>query len=169
MPGRLSAAGARLAVARAPRGSVRLAAGVLVIAAVAVGELARRSGTDLGAPRAPFFLSPPLFAAHHPLWPLPTLALALAVGVALARAPGLPGWLFLGSAFALALGARLGLAVAQRGVREWWWPLVRPGARDTEYPAASHLVAHDPLRFIDRFAQLVPSLPVHPAGHPAGA
>ena len=72
-------------------------------------------------------------------------------------------------AFALALGSRLGLAVAQRGEREWWWPLVRPNSRVTEYPAAYPFVRGHVLAFVDHFAESVPMLPVHPSGHPVGA
>ena len=107
--------------------------------------------------------------AQHPLWPLVPLALALVAAIALDRATRLPSWAFLGGAFGLALGARLALATAQRGIDEWWWPLVRNGATRTEYPAAYGLVARSPTGFVDHFAELVPTLPVHPSAHPAGA
>jgi hypothetical protein len=92
------------------------------------------------------------------------------MALALLRSPRLPAWVFVAGAFLLALGARLGLAVAQRGRAEWWWPLTRPGARDTEYPAAyDFFVRGHVLAFIDHFGRLVTVLPVHPSGHPVGA
>ena len=59
--------------------------------------------------------------------------------------------------------------VGQRGEREWWWPLVRPNSRVTEYPAAYPFVRGHVLAFIDHFAESVPKLPEHPSGHPVGA
>jgi hypothetical protein len=149
-------------------GQARIAGLAIVILAIAGGAAARTGGVDLGAPTAPFFWAPLLFAARHPWWPLPSLVAAFAGGLALSHAR-LPRHAFLAGAFALALGARLGLAVAERGIPEWWWPLVRPNARATEYPAAYRLVSRDALGFVDHFAQLVPVLPVHPSGHPVGA
>jgi hypothetical protein len=152
-----------------PRGALRLAALAIVLAAIAIGLAARRTGLDLGAPLAPFFWARLLFPARHPWWPLPTLVLALFVALALLRSPRLPSWAFTCGAFALALGARLGLAVGQRGEREWWWPLVRPNSRVTEYPAAYPFVRGHVLAFVDHFAEYVPKLPEHPSGHPVGA
>ena len=151
------------------RGTLRLAALAMVVAAIGIGLVARRSGLDLGAPLAPFFWAHLLFPARHPWWPLPILALALCGALALVHSPRLPSWAFTGGAFVLALGSRLGLALGQRGEREWWWPLVRPNSRDTEYPAAYPFVRGHVLAFIDHFAESVPQLPEHPSGHPVGA
>jgi methylthioxylose transferase len=163
------AAARRRAGPALPAGSVRAAAAGLVVAAVAGGTIARHAGVDLGADTAPFFFTRLLVPAQHPLWPLAPLALAVVAALALDRATWLPAPAFVAAAFVLALGARLGLATAQRGVDEWWWPLVRNGATHTEYPAAYGLVARSPSGFVDHFAQLVPTLPVHPSAHPAGA
>jgi hypothetical protein len=152
-----------------PRGALRTAGLAIVVAAIAIGLVARRSGLDLGAPLAPFFWARLLFPARHPWWPLPMLALALCGALALLRSPRLPSLAFTCGAFALALGSRLGLAVGQRGEREWWWPLVRPNSRVTEYPAAYPFVRGHVLAFIDHFAESVPKLPEHPSGHPVGA
>jgi hypothetical protein len=148
---------------------VRAAGLVVVLAAVAGGVVARHTGVELGANEAPLFWSRLSPGAEHPWWPIPSLLLALALALALLRRVELGGRVFLAGAFVLALGARLGLAVAQHGTAEWSYPLERAGARTTEYPAAFPLVRADPLGFIDHFAQLVPTLPVHPSGHPVGA
>jgi hypothetical protein len=163
------AAARRRSFTALPAGSVRVACAALVAAAVAGGAVARHAGVELGADTAPFFFTRLLVPAQHPFWPLATLVAALAAAIALDRASRLPAPAFLAGAFALALGARLGLATAQRGIDEWWWPLVRNGAAHTEYPAAYGLVAHGAGGFVDRFAGLVPTLPVHPSAHPAGA
>jgi hypothetical protein len=148
---------------------VRTAGLALVLAAVVGGVAARHGGVELGANEAPLFWSRLSPAAEHPWWPIPALVLALALALALLRRVELDGRTFLAGAFVLALGARLGLAVAQRGTAEWSYPLERAGAATTEYPAAFPLVRADPFGFIDHFAQLVPTLPVHPSGHPVGA
>jgi hypothetical protein len=162
------AAARRRAWPALPAGSARLAGVAVVAASVAGGVVARRADVDLGADTAPFFWTR-LLPAQHPLWPILPLAAALAGAIALDRATRLRAPSFLAGAFVVALGARLGLAVAQRGIDEWWWPLVRNGATRTEYPAAYGLVAASPTGFVDHFAQLVPTLPVHPSAHPAGA
>ncbi len=165
--------GARAAALRpclvVPRGSLRALGLAIVVVAVVGGLAARAVGVELGAHTAPFFLSELTPAARHPWWPLPTLALALAAGLALTRSSRLPGWAFAGGAFLLALGARLGVAVGQRGVEEWWWPFVRPGAQNTEYPAAYDYLRGQVGVFVDHFGGLVSILPVHPSGHPVGA
>jgi hypothetical protein len=150
-------------------GALRATTMVVIAGAVAGGYIARRTGTDLGAASAPFFLSVLASPARHPWWPLPSLIAALAGAVVLSSASRLPGWAFSIGAFALALGARLGLAVAQRGVPEWWFPLTRPGAQDTEYPSAYYFMRGHVRAFVDHFAELVSVLPVHPSGHPVGA
>jgi hypothetical protein len=152
-----------------PRGALRIVALAVVVTAVTIGVVARRAGIALGAPLAPFFWANLLFPARHPWWPLPSLAVTLALGLALLRSPRLPAWAFVVAASFLALGSRLGLAVGQRGEREWWWPLVRPNSLVTEYPAAYPFLRGHVLAFVDRFAETVPLLPVHPSGHPVGA
>ncbi len=146
---------------------------VVVVAAVVGGFLLRRAGVDLGAATAPMFWvnfhDKYRFGPAHPWWPVPVLMAALVVAIALLRARGLSSPLFLLGAFALALGARLGLNTAQFGRDEWTWPLTRPNSVETEYPAAYHLVDGHVRAFIDNFAELVPELPIHPSGHPVGA
>ena len=102
--------------------------------------------------------------------------MALAIGVTLLAVPvglaviRLPARLVAPGLFLLGLATRLALNQAQRGPHEWRRPLIR-GDGTREYPGAFHLITPDPLRFIDRFAELVAtrSMPVHPSGHPVGA
>lgn len=137
--------------------------------ALVAGIVARHRDLDLGAATAPLFWSRLPAPASHPWWPLPSLVVALTFGLWLLEGRELSRRAFLAGAFVLALGARMGLAVAQHGVSEWTYPLVRPGARTTEYPAAYSVVRVDPLGFVDHFAELVALLPVHSSGHPVGA
>ena len=123
---------------------------------------------ELGAASAPLFLA----LRDKPL----IGSLVAAVGVTVLAAPvglvliRLHGRLVAPALAALGLATRLALNQAQRGTYEWHRPFVR-GHGTREYPGAFHLVTPDPLRFIDRFAELVPSpaMPVHPSGHPVGA
>ena len=139
----------------------------VVVLAVVVGQLA--DAGDLGADSAPFFLA----RLHQPLLGSVTAAIAvpLLTGVlAFAVLPRLPGLTVAPALFVLTLVARLGLNQALHGRLELAWPLYRDhGVR--EYPGAFHLVRGHVLRFIDHFAELVPTerMPVHPAGHPVGA
>ena len=122
----------------------------------------------LGGASAPLFLE----RLAHPLEGDVAAAVAVtlaavAIGLLALR---LPARLAAPGLFALGLVTRLALNQAQRGTYEWHRPFVR-GFGKREYPGAFPLVDHDPLRFIDRFAELVPTpaMPVHPSGHPVGA
>ena len=154
-------------------GRARPIGAIAVVAAVVGGVILRRTGVDLGAATAPLFWvnfhDKYRFGPAHPWWPAPVLAATLAAAIVLLRARRLPSPLFLVGAFAVALGARLGLNTAQFGRDEWTWPLTRPNSVETEYPAAYHLVAGQVGAFVDHFAELVPHLPIHPSGHPVGA
>ncbi len=149
----------------------RLAGLLVVVAAVAVGVWARRSGVFLGARTAPLFwveyrdTLPPRW-----WWPIAPLLVAFVAAVLLLRLDERVGArLFPFAAFLVALLARAGLATTHFGLDEWWWPFDRPGGRSSEYPAAFGVVHGHPLAFLDHFAELVPHLPIHPSGHPAGA
>ena len=151
----------------------RLIGAAGVLAAVVGGILLRRAGVDLGAATAPLFWVE--FRVHygfgpaHPWWPLPVVVAAFVAAVGLLRASGLAAPWFVGGAFVLTLATRLGLNTAQFGRDEWTWPLVRPGAVEGDYPRSFPLVAGHVTAFLDHFAELVPTLPIHPSGHPAGA
>ena len=123
---------------------------------------------QLGGASAPLFLA----VRDKPL----IGNLVIAIGVTLLAVPAglalirLPTRLVAPALATLGLATRLALNQAQRGTYEWHRPFVR-GHGTREYPGAFHLVTPNPLRFIDRFAELVPTpaMPVHPSGHPVGA
>src|SRR5262245_33590873 len=139
--------------------------------AVAVGTLAaayllRRGGTDLGLRFPPFVGN---FAPRATLWLVPAIA---GFGLAIAAIP----WLLRArpAVFALSLlGGTLALRLvlaAARGGTEQWAHVFRETSFEgpNEYLPALKSFAYGTHFFLDRFAELVPSLPVHAAGHPPG-
>lgn len=112
----------------------------------------------------PFYLFPHLALAAA--WALPALAAALVVAAGIvAMAGARTRWplrlaVTAGGAFLLALA----VAALAGGPRAWWAPFDYAG----EYPAGTDLVGAVP-SFLRRFAALLPALPSHAQGHPAGA
>jgi methylthioxylose transferase len=143
---------------------------VIVAAAVAIGAYARHHHILLGADSAPLFLTPYIHTPHRYWWPLAPLGLSLAAAWLLLRADTrLSRPVFAAAAFVIALISRAGLDTAQYGLSEWWWPFTRPVEQRIDYHVAFPLVQRDPIGFLRHYAQLVATLPIHPAGHPPGA
>jgi len=139
-------------------------------AVVAVGLYLRRA-TDvvLGAPYPPSFGN--LEPAAHPLLAVSVPCFALAV----ALAPRLLAPRLRPAAVALALLAgtlvlRLALAAGRGGTGAWdrVFDPQRSFEAANEYLPALPSLDYGPRFFLDRFAELVPSFPVHVAGHPPG-
>lgn len=149
-----------------------LAAGGVVIAGGGLGWLWLRhwGRVPFSVPSQPWYHCFPFYVFPHPTlawaWAgmaLP-VALALATGVILLAGARTRWPLRLaGSAMALFVLA-LAVAALGGGPRAWWAPFDHDG----EYPAGAHLVGVIPL-FLRRFATLLPELPSHAQGHPAGA
>jgi methylthioxylose transferase len=134
---------------------------------VAVGLwLARHDGRELGVPYPPFIgrWDPAITA-----WAVVAAGLfALAIWVAPRLLDARPA-AFAAAVFLLTLGLRLALAAASRGADEWSWvfdPASFEGSN--EYLPALAALRYGPGFFLDHFAELVPALPVHAAGHPPG-
>lgn len=130
--------------------------------------LARHDGRELGLPYAPFvgrwdpaatawaLVAAGLFAAA--VWAAPRL---LSPAVTPAR--------FAAAAFALTLALRLALGAASRGTGGWSGMFDPAGFEGpNEYLPALAALRYGRGFFLDRFAELVPALPVHAAGHPPG-
>jgi methylthioxylose transferase len=122
----------------------------------------------VGVPTPPFLF---------PWWPaVDGVALVVAVGCFAAAIAGVPVLLRLRPAwFALAgfvagLGLRLACAAARDGTGAWAqvFDPERSGEARNEYLPALGALRHGPVLFLDRFAEVVPALPVHAAGHPPG-
>jgi hypothetical protein len=135
-----------------------IAAGTLLAAALIDRDLGLRYPPFVGnyAPRVSLWmlLAVPAFAA----------AVALVPRALTARPP-----VFALSLYAGTLALRLVLAAA-RGGTEQWAHVFRLTSFEgpNEYLPALRSYAYGTGFFLDRFAQLVPSLPVHSAGHPPG-
>jgi len=148
-----------------------LACGVVVVGG-ALGWLWLRhwGRVPFSVPSQPWYHCFPFYVFPHPVvawaWAAVALPVALAVAagvIAMAAAP--VRWPLRLACSAVALFV-LALAVAALGggPRAWWAPFDYDG----EYPAGAHLVGAIPL-FLRRFATLLPELPSHAQGHPAGA
>ena len=143
-------------------------AGAAAMALTVAGGLwlARHDGRELGVPYPPFVgrWDPAITA-----WALAAAALvALAVWAA-PRLLAVPPAAFAAAVFLLTLALRLALGASSRGTAEWsrvFDPASFEGAN--EYLPALTALRYGPGFFLDRFAELVPSLPVHAAGHPPG-
>ena len=134
---------------------------------VAVGAFERAGGRSLGAPLAPFF------ATWRPQGGL----LALPCGLLLIGAATLTPRLrdrrlsplaFAAATLALAVALRLALAAARSGPERWSAVFGSDPEAQNEYLPAlpALLVGLHP--FLDRFAEVAPSLPIHPSAHPPG-
>lgn len=138
----------------------------VVVATVAAGAIARAGGDRLGAPLAPFF------ATWQPQAVLLAVPVALLLAAAVAVAPRLrdrPSPLtFTVLAFGLGLVLRLALAAARSGPERWYAVFGSDPEADHEYLPALPALGVGLHAFLDRFAEVAPSLPTHASGHPPG-
>jgi hypothetical protein len=131
-----------------------------VAATTAYGVTARRLGAGL----------PPFFLWAHPRasgWTVPAIAVLTASLLAVPYVVRARPRSFMAGSVAVALSARLAVNMIRFGPPEWARPFISV-ERHQEYPTTIRLYGAHPLGFVGRFAQLVPHLAVHPAGHPPG-
>jgi hypothetical protein len=130
--------------------------------------LVRHDGRELGVP------FPPFVGRWDPAVSAWALAAAGLLGAAIwvaprLLAPALPPAGFAAAAFGLTLALRLALGAASRGTGEWSHVFDPAGFEGpNEYLPALTALRYGPGFLLDRFAELVPALPVHAAGHPPG-
>jgi hypothetical protein len=145
------------------------AAAAVAAAVVVAGRVA---DTPLGVPHPPFVgnVGPHADA----LAGVSVLCFAGAVALVPRLLPLRP-WAFAAAAFALTLALRLALAAGGggrggAGVAAWWkvFDPARSYEAPNEYLPALGALTWGPRFFLDRFAETVPALPVHVAGHPPG-
>jgi len=141
----------------------------LLGATVACGLIAEAAGAELGT------ATPPLLYRLDPAFALQAVAVAGMLAAGAALAPRLCSdrvcpLAFGACALALGLVLRLGVALARGGGWDSWWAVYSAG----EIEAASEYLPALPAldlglhAFLDRFAELGPSLPVNAVGHPPG-
>jgi methylthioxylose transferase len=159
------------AAARAPRiiGALPWVAAAVAAATVVVGRV---TDTPLGVPHPPFVGK--VAPDADVLVVVAVACFAAAVALASRLVSARPG-VFAGGVFALTLVLRLALAASGggqggAGVAAWWkvFDPVRSYEAPNEYLPALGALHWGPRFFLDRFAETVPALPVHAAGHPPG-
>jgi len=118
--------------------------------------------------------NPPLFLTWSPNLELGAAAAAVALAAGVVSAPLLADQRvgpvrFAVGAFALGLALRLVLATARGGVDAWTAPFGAPLRGGNEYlPALPGVEGLGLAAYLDRFAEIMPTLPVHPSAHPPG-
>jgi hypothetical protein len=158
----------------APGGALRTHALPLAVAAVCgltvlVGWIARAAGVVWGAPLQPF-LGTRGFAVEW-AWALPALVvLGLCAWQAVrVAAPGHgSSRVFVLWALGLALVSRLALNTVRLGPAGWTDMFAGSPEAQNEYLPALPATQDGLGLFLDRFAEWLPALPVHAAGHPPG-
>jgi len=143
------------------------AGAVVAFATVVVGTILDANGTPLGVP------NPPFIGAYGPRANLWLLAAVPCFAGAVALVPWLlktrPAVLA-AALFVITLVLRLVLAAARQGPYAWHraFDVLPRGEGKNEYLPAMPAFDYGPRFVLDRFAELVPALPVHAAGHPPG-
>ena len=158
-----------------PRPAARLlllAAGIVVVATVIVGTVIRQTIGGLGT------ASPPFVMVYEPDAELPWALLAIIVAATVAWAAPrlvrpqlrLRPTTWLGALTLLTLLPGLALGASRNGPLGWReiFLLTEGGSFEAknEYLAGLPALSYGPGYFVDRFAELVSSLPVNVAGHP---
>ena len=128
--------------------------------------LARHDGRELGVPFPPFVgrWDPAVTA-----WAVVVVALFGLVVWAAPRLLDVPPAAFAAVVFLITLALRLALGAVSRGT-EGWSRVFDPASFEgpNEYLPGLDALRYGPGFLLDRFAELVPALPVHVAGHPPG-
>ncbi len=141
---------------------------VVSAATIVAGTLLARGGTRLSVPSPPFLwrLDPQI----EPVWAIAAVVVLAAAVWAAPRLLALRPGVFALAALALTLAARLTVAAARGGADAWdrVFDPARSFEAANEYLPALPALRYGPHIFLDRFSEVVPSLPVHAAGHPPG-
>jgi hypothetical protein len=139
----------------------------VMVATVAVGLALDATGTQLGVPHPPFIGAYGPRANVLELVTIPCFVAAVALVPYLLR---LEPARFAGALYATTLILRVTLATGRGGTHRLDSALfVGPrGEGKNEYLPSLAAFDYGPRFVLDRFAELVPALPVHSAGHPPG-
>jgi len=148
-------------------GAAALVAGLVVVTGLGL----HAAGHELGTALAPFVMA---YSPQATLFALPAATLLAAAVVLAPRLLTRPrsGPAFGAAAFGLALTLGLAVAAARRGPDAWSHVFdLGPGGSfeaKNEYLPGLPALEHGAWFFLDRFAQMVPSMPVNVGGHPPG-
>jgi hypothetical protein len=152
------------------RACAAAAAAVLAVGTLGTFYLRFRSGVSWRVPSVPYWYSFPFYVFPHlhlaRAWALratPVIALAVAGVLALHRSQ-----LRWGPRVAASAGLAFVLALAVSALAGGPWAWRQPLDYAGEYPAGVGMVGAIP-GFLRAFPRLVPLLPTHAGGHPAGA
>jgi hypothetical protein len=155
---------------RVERRALGLAA-IVAVLVVAAGVALQAAGVELGTAVAPFVMA---FNPEATPWAVPAavlLAAFVAVGPLLLDAPRSVA-AYAAILFLVALGLGLVIAAARRGPDGWSHVFeLGPGGSfeaKNEYLPGLPALDHGVWFFLDRFAEMVPSMPVNVGGHPPG-
>jgi hypothetical protein len=141
-----------------------VAGGVALTVAVGLGAEAR--GHELGTPLPPFLAG---FDPGAGSWTVPAVVVLGGALLAVRRwARQAPAAAFAGGALLLALALRLALGAARDGPAGWWAVFDTSFEAKNEYLPALPALDYGVGVFLDRFAEVGTSLPVHAVGHPPG-
>ena len=152
--------------ARLARHAVPAVAAILAVATVAVGLYKDANGQLLGVPHPPFIGAWGPKATLWVLLAIPCFAAGVALVKPLLKAKPL---VFAAGIFALTLVLRVVLFAARNGGDFDRALAVLPrGEGKNEYLPTLAAFEYGTRFVLDRFAELVPALPVHSAGHPPG-
>jgi len=140
---------------------------VVMAALAAPVVIGRVADVRLGVPHPPFAATIDLYADRLFVVSVVCFAAAVAGAPRLLRArPAV----FAAGMSALTLALWLVLAAGGGGIAAWWkvFDPARSHEAPNEYLPALGALHWGPRFFLDRFAETVPALPVHAAGHPPG-
>jgi methylthioxylose transferase len=152
------------------RTGIRTAVSLTVVGllTVAFGLVYRATGGGLGTALPPFFAHWEPHVDAYALIGVPVVALSVLASLSLLRSRS-DAVAFGVAIFAVALGARLGVSLIRDGADGWYAIFGSDPEAANEYlpalPALDSLGLHT---FLDRFAELSPTLPIHPSAHPPG-
>ncbi|CAA9476835.1 MAG: hypothetical protein AVDCRST_MAG38-1735 [uncultured Solirubrobacteraceae bacterium] len=156
---------------RRPERRVLAGAGALAAGVVVAGIALQAAGVELGTAVAPFVM---VFNPQATAWALAAaglLAAAVALGPRLLATPRSPAALA-ACLFGAALLLGLAVSAARRGPSGWShvFELGPGGSFEAKNEYLPGLSALEPgvWFFLDRFAEMVPSMPVNVGGHPPG-
>jgi hypothetical protein len=167
----MAAASHSLATRSRPRGVVSRIVIFGAVVTVATGLLIRHLHGGLGT------ATPPFVMVWGPRLDALAAVSALAVAAGMALAPRLPRAVprpptFAAGVLALSLGLGLALNLARAGTAGWYaiFELGPGGSFEAanEYLPGLPALSYGARFYLDRVAELVPSLPVNVAGHPPG-